>query len=222
MTLKTLLMGAIATTALAPAVLADGHEGERGRDGQVNIIYWQAPSILNPYLSSGTKDIESSSLVLEPLARYNEVGEMVPWLVDEVPTVANGGVSEDLKSITWKLKEGVLWSDGTPLTSADIKFSWQYCTAEGGGCAQLANFDDVVDIETPDDRTAIIRFSVAKPFPYGAFVGAQTPILQAAQFADCLGPAAAQLTEANFYPIATGPFVVTDFRPNDVISYEAN
>ncbi len=222
MNLKTLLMGAIATASFAPVVLADGHEGERGRDGQVNIIYWQAPSILNPYLSSGTKDIEASSLVIEPLARYNEVGEMVPWLVDEIPTVANGGVSDDLMSITWKLKEGIVWADGSPLTSEDIKFSWQYCTAEGGGCAQLANFDDIVDVETPDAQTAIIRFSVAKPFPYGPFVGAQTPIIQAAQFADCLGPAAPQCTEANFNPIGTGPFVVTDFRPNDVITYAAN
>lgn len=222
MNLKTLLMGAIATASFAPVVLADGHEGERGRDGQVNIIYWQAPSILNPYLSSGTKDLEAASLVIEPLARYDENGGMVPWLVDEVPTVANGGVAEDLKSITWKLKEGVTWSDGSPMTSADIKFSWQYCTADGGGCAQLAKFDDIVDVETPDDQTAIVKFSVAKPFPYGPFVGAQTPILQAAQFADCLGPKAPQCTEANFSPIGTGPFVVTEFRPNDVITYAAN
>ncbi|MGJ8616679.1 MAG: peptide ABC transporter substrate-binding protein, partial [Sulfitobacter sp.] len=67
MKMRTLLMGAIASTAFAPFALADGHEGERGRDGDVKIIYWQAPSILNPYLSSGTKDIESASLVLEPL-----------------------------------------------------------------------------------------------------------------------------------------------------------
>ena len=50
MKLKTLLLGAIASTAFAPFALADGHEGERGRDGEVKVIYWQAPSILNPYL----------------------------------------------------------------------------------------------------------------------------------------------------------------------------
>ncbi|MFK7743431.1 MAG: peptide ABC transporter substrate-binding protein [Roseobacter sp.] len=222
MNLKTLLMGAIATTAFAPVVLADGHEGERGRDGQVNIIYWQAPSIMNPYLSGGTKDLEAASLVIEPLARYNEVGAMVPWLVDEVPTVANGGVAEDLKSITWKLKEGLAWSDGTPMTSADVKFTWEYCTADGGGCAQAEKYNDVVSIDTPDDLTVVINFSVAKPFPYGPFVGAQAPILQAAQFADCLGPKAPECTEANFNPIGTGPFVVSEFRPNDVITFTAN
>ena len=69
----------------------------------LNILYWQAVSTLNPYLSGGTKDIEAASLVVEPLARYNELGELVPWLVDEIPTVENGGVSEDLLTVTWKL-----------------------------------------------------------------------------------------------------------------------
>ena len=64
MKLKTLLLGAIASTAFAPMALADSHEGERGRDGEVKVIYWQAPSILNPYLSGGTKDIESSAVVI--------------------------------------------------------------------------------------------------------------------------------------------------------------
>ena len=114
MTLKTLLLGAVATSAMAPAAFA-----ERGEDGHVNIIYWQAPSIMTPYLSGGTKDIEAASLVLEPLGRYTETGALVPYLAEEIPTVENGGVSEDLTQITWKLKEGLVWSDGSPVTSAD-------------------------------------------------------------------------------------------------------
>ena len=222
MKLMTSLLGAAALSALATQTFAAGHEGPRGRDGDVKIIYWQAPSIMTPYLSGGTKDLEAASLVIEPLARYNELGEMVPWLAESVPTVDNGGVSEDLKQITWKLKEGLLWSDGTPVTSADAKFTWEYCTAEGGGCAQSEKYNDVVSVETPDDLTIVVNFGVAKPFPYGPFVGAQAPIIQAAQFADCLGPKAPECTEANFNPIGTGPFVVTEFKPNDVITLAAN
>ena len=222
MKLKTLLMGAIASTAFAPFAFADGHEGERGRDGDVKIIYWQAPSILNPFLSGGTKDVESASLIIEPLARYNETGALVPWLVDEVPTVANGGVSEDLKQITWKLSEGILWSDGSPLTSADVKFTAEYCMDPNGGCAQGAKFDGVESIETPDAQTVVINFSEPKPNPYGPFTGGESPIIQAAQFADCMGAKAPECTEANFGPIGTGPFKVVEFRPNDVITMEAN
>ncbi|WP_439140733.1 peptide ABC transporter substrate-binding protein [Planktotalea sp.] len=217
MMLRTLLMGAAASFAMAPMAMA-----ERGSDGTVNIIYWQAPSILNPFLSGGTKDVESASLVLEPLARYNETGEMVPFLAAEIPTVANGGVSEDLTQITWKIQEGLLWSDGTPVTSADVKFTAQYCMDPEGGCAQLAFFDGVTSVEALDDLTVKVTFDQPKPNPYGPFVGGQSPILQAAQFADCLGAKAPECTEANFNPIGTGPFVVDDFRPNDVIQFSAN
>ena len=222
MNMKTALMGAVAGLAFAPMAYADGHEGERGRDGELKIIYWQAPSILNPYLSGGTKDLESASMIVEPLARYNDTGALVPYLAAEIPTVSNGGVSEDLTSITWKLKEGLLWSDGTAVTSADVAFTAQYCMNPEGGCAQASKFDGVQSVEAIDDLTVKVTFDSPTPNPYGPFAGAQSPIIQAAQFADCLGAKAPECTDANFGPIGTGPFVVTDFRTNDVIQMAAN
>ena len=219
MKLRYSLLGVAASVALTTTAFASG---DRGRDGQVNIIYWQAPSLMNPYLSGGTKELEAASLVIEPLARYNPDGALVPWLVDTVPTVENGGVSADLTNITWKLKKGLKWSDGTPVTSEDVKFSWEYCTAEGGGCAQSEKYIDVISVDTPDKLTVVVNFAVAKPFPYGPFVGAQAPIIQKAQFANCMGPKAPECTEANFNPIGTGPFKVTEFKPNDVITLSAN
>ncbi len=218
MKLKTALLGAAAAVALSPlAAMA-----ERGSDGHVNIIYWQAASILNPFLSGGTKDMDASALILEPLARYDENGNMVPWLVTEIPTVENGGVSEDLTSITWNITPGILWSDGTALTSADVVFTGEYCMNEEGGCQQLANFGDVESIVAVDELTVKVTFTKPKPFPYGPFVGATTPIIQAAQFANCSGAAAPQCTEQNFGPIGTGPFKVTEFKANDTISMIAN
>ena len=217
MKLRTLLMGAVAATAFAPAAMA-----ERGSDGEVKIIYWQAPSILNPYLSGGTKDLESASLVIEPLGRYDQNGALVPYLAEEIPTVENGGVSADLTQITWKLQSGLLWSDGSPVTSADVKFTADYCMNPDGGCAQGAKFDGVTAVEIVDDLTVTVTFNQPQPNPYGPFMGAQSPIIQAAQFADCTGAKAPECTEANFNPIGTGPFVVDDFRPNDVIQMSAN
>jgi peptide/nickel transport system substrate-binding protein len=217
MTLKSTLLGAAALVAIAPAAFA-----ERGADGHVNIIYWQAPSILNPYLSGGTKDLESASMIIEPLGRYDQTGALVPFLAAEIPTLENGGVSEDLTEITWTLKPDLLWSDGTPVTANDVKFTAEYCMHPEGGCAQAAKFEGVAGVEVIDDLTVKITFSEPKPNPYGPFMGAQAPIIQAAQFAECLGAKAPECTEANFNPIGTGPFRVTEFRPNDVISLEAN
>ena len=210
------------TTAVAAALVATSAAAERGSDGQLNIIYWQAPSTLNPYLSGGTKDVESASLVLEPLAGFDDAGNIYPRLVDELPTIENGGVAEDLKSITWTLKEGLTWSDGTPVTAEDAVFTWQYCTHPEGGCAQASNYEGVETVEAVDDRTIKITFTEPKPFPYTAFVGAESPLIQKAQFQDCLGAKAPQCTEQNFNPIGTGPFKVTQFKANDVITYEAN
>lgn len=214
---KTALIGAAASLALAPMATA-----ERGSDGEVRIIYWQAPSILNPYLSGGTKDVESASMIIEPLARYDEKGNLTPWLVDQIPTTANGGVSQDLTQITWKIAPGILWSDGTPFTSADVKFTYEYCTHPEGGCAQLTNFEGVASVETPDDLTAVVTFSAPTTNPYGPFVGGENPIIQKTQFEGCLGAKAPECTEQNFGPIGTGPFRVVEFRPNDVITMKAN
>ena len=62
--------------------------------------------MMNPYLSGGTKELQAASLVVEPLARYDETGALVPWLAKSVPTVENGGISSDLRTITWSLKSG--------------------------------------------------------------------------------------------------------------------
>ena len=217
MTRTSLLLGATALVLAPAAALA-----ERGSSGHLNIIYWQAPSTLNPYLSGGTKEVESASLILESMARFDDTGTMVPWLAESIPTVENGGISEDLTSITWTIAEGITWSDGSALTPADFIFTWEYCTHPEGGCAQASFFDGVTSVEAVDDRTVRINFASSTPFPYTAFVGSESPVLQAAQFADCLGARAPECTEANFGPIGTGPFVVDEFRPNDVIELSAN
>ncbi|MEI4469955.1 peptide ABC transporter substrate-binding protein [Frigidibacter sp. MR17.24] len=218
MNIRSLLLGTGAAIALVPAAAM----AERGDSGHVNLIYYQAPSIMNPYLSSGTKDLEASSLVIEPLIRFNPAGEMLPWLITEIPTVENGGISEDLTEVTYKLKPGVKWSDGSDLTAEDVVFTGSYCMNPEGGCAQLARFEGIKSIEAVDPMTVKITFAEPKAYPYLAFASYESPILQKAQFENCTGAAAPSCSEQNFNPIGTGAFKVDEFRPNDVISLSAN
>ncbi|MBU3738585.1 MAG: peptide ABC transporter substrate-binding protein [Rhodoferax sp.] len=201
--------------------LSQAAHAQRGSSGHVNLIYWQAPSLLNPYLSGGTKEIEASSLVLEPLIRFNEKGEMVPYLVEDVPTVANRGFSADFKSITYKIRRGLKWSDGSPFTASDVVFTYEYCTGIKG-CAKASTFSPVDKVTAVDDLTVRINFKAPKPYPYDVFGGATTPILQRAQFKDCLGDKAPTCSTQNFNPVGTGPFMVKEFRPNDVAQMVAN
>ena len=199
-----------------------GDSPSAGQGGSATLLYWQAPTILNPYLSSGTKDAAAASLVIEPLAEYNPNGEIVTVLATRIPTLENGGISADRTRITWNIREDVVWSDGTPLTANDVVFTWRYCTAPGGGCAAASSFENVASVDAVDERTVSITFDGPKSFPYAPFVSYNSPILQASQFADCLGAAAADCTDANFRPIGTGPYVVADFRTNDTVLYEFN
>lgn len=201
----------------APMAICD-----RGTDGQLRMLYWQAPSILNPFLSGGTKDIHAASLVLEPLARYDENGAMVTALAAEIPTLENGGVSADLLSVTWALRDDVEWSDGTPFTAADVAFTAAYCMNPEGACSGASRFQDVASVIALDRHRVRITFKVPMPFPYAPFVGSVSPVIQENQFADCTGPRAPACAEQNFGPIGTGPFKVREFRPNDIVLYELN
>lgn len=80
MNFRTALLGAAAAFVLAPAAHA-----ERGADGEVKVFYYQAVSTLNAYLSSGTKDVEAGSLVLEPLAGFDQDGQLFPRLAQDIP-----------------------------------------------------------------------------------------------------------------------------------------
>jgi len=192
-----------------------------GEGGNLLLLQWQAPSQANPLLSNGTKDLLAGSLVVEPLAEFAPDGSIIPALAVEIPTSGNGGISDDLTQITWKLRDDVVWSDGTPFTSADVVFTYEYCVDEATGCTVVA-FADVTSVVADDDYTVTLTFDAPKPYPFVPFVGYANAVLQQAQFADCVGAAAVGCSEQNFAPIGTGPYTVTELRPEDTVTYAFN
>ena len=191
-------------------------------DKTLTLRYWQAPSLPFPYLSGGNKDWDAAAITLEPLANIDPAGQLIPTLAAAIPTRENGGISPDGQSITWPLQPGVQWSDGSFLTAADVVFTWRYCTAAGSGCTALDAFAGVERVTALDDLTVKIDFAAPTPWPYTPFVGFRTPIIQAAQFAGCLGPAAADCAAQNQAPAGTGPYYITAFTPNATAVYERN
>ncbi|HET8738748.1 MAG TPA: peptide ABC transporter substrate-binding protein [Acidimicrobiia bacterium] len=213
--------GATTTTGDSTEPTEPPAGGGAGEGGEIILQQWQPASSLNPFLSGGTKELLASSLILEPLAEFDAAGELVPALAEEIPTVDNGGVAEDFTSITWTLKEGLVWSDGTPVTANDVVFTWEYCTGTTD-CTQSSFFTGITSVEAVDDTTVQINFDAPQPFPYTAFVTYQSPVLQAAQFADCMGEAAITCTAQNEGPIGTGPYKIDEFRTNDTAVYSFN
>ena len=193
-----------------------------GAGDNLLIFQWQAPSQANALISSGTKDLLAGSIVLEPLIDFNPGGEAVAALAAEVPTVANGGIAEDGTSVTFKLRDCVTWSDGTPFTSADVVFSYEFCLDEATGCSGDPAVA-VVGVEALDDLTVKVSFDSPQPFPFIIFSGyAGGQIIQKAQMEPCIGAASAGCTDENFQPIGTGPYMVTELRPEDTVLYAVN
>ena len=94
----------------------------RGGGGKLRLLSWGAPTILNAHLATGTKDREASCVVYEPLISVNPEAELVPILAAEIPSVENGGRAPDGTWTVWRLKQGVVWHDGTPFTADDVLF----------------------------------------------------------------------------------------------------
>jgi peptide/nickel transport system substrate-binding protein len=208
--------------AAAPSTSDLPAEPGRGTDGALSLVYWQEVSIMNPYLSTGTKDFHAASLVVEALLEVTPDGTLIPALAQEVPTLENGGISEDLTSITYTLKPDLIWADGTPVTADDVVFSWQYCTEPATGCSSAQAFNGVSSVEAVDPQTVKITFAGPTPYPYGPFGGYLAPVIQKAQFEACIGEAAQGCSDANTNPIGTGPYKVKEFRANDTVVFEIN
>ena len=205
-----------ATPAAAPPSV--GFEGKtRGQDGELKILMWQAVTHLSPQVASGTKDYLAGSLVVEPMINYLPDGSMYPNLLTEMPSIENGGLSEDLKSATLKLIPGVLWSDDTPFTANDVVFTWQWVTDPANNATNLGVWSRITGMEAVDDTTVQVTYGVTEIAWYEPFAGI---------FNGCIYPK--HYIEANdgeimrSAPIGTGPYTVTSFAPNDQVIYAAS
>src|SRR5919108_4701503 len=98
----------------------------RGGGGALKMLWWQGATLLNPHFAVGTKDQEGSRIFYEPLGGWDQDGNLVPMLAAEAPSLQNGGVARDGKSVTWKLKQGVQWHDGKPFTAHAVVLTWEF------------------------------------------------------------------------------------------------
>ncbi len=222
--MKTVLAFALALTGLllAAGCGAFGITVSQEEQRVLTLLYWQAPSLPSPYLSSGFKDTDAAAITLEPLASYDPEGRLVPRLAAEIPTVENGGIAPDGTSITWRLRPGLTWSDGSELTARDVVFTWRYCTAPESGCTIGSAFSGISSVRAPDDLTVEILFEAQATYPYDAFVGGSTPVISEAQFSGCVGAAARGCVEQNVAPLGSGPYRIVEFVPNDRAVFERN
>ncbi|HEY3790455.1 MAG TPA: peptide ABC transporter substrate-binding protein [Bradyrhizobium sp.] len=193
---------------------------KRGGGGPLKLLFWQGPTLLNPYFATGTKDQDGSRLFYEPLASWDTDGHLVPILAAEIPSVQNGGLAADATSVTWKLKPGVKWHDGQPFTADDVVFNWEYAKDPATASVTIATYRDII-VEKIDDLTVRVRFNKPSPFWADAFVGAPNSIIPKHLFADYKGSKSREAPN-NLKPVGTGPYKFVEFKPGDLIRGEIN
>jgi peptide/nickel transport system substrate-binding protein len=214
---------AAATTAPAAAAATKpaAEAAKPGAAGTLKLLYWQAPTVLNLHLATGTKDQHASRVFLEPLATYNPKGELMPILAVEIPSKANGGLSEDGKSVTWKLKKDLKWADGQPFTADDVVFTYQFVADKETAATTVGNYTAIDKVEAVDPNT--VKVSFKNPYPGWSvpFVGGNGAILPKHVLKDYSG-AKAKEAPWNQKPFGTGPYMVDDFKSGDLVVYKKN
>ena len=191
-----------------------------GGGGVLKLMYWQAVTLLNPHFAVGTKDQEGARIFYEPLAGWDNDGNLVPILAAEIPSKENDGLAEDGRSVIWKLKRGVKWHDGMPFTADDVVFNWEYARTPETAAVSIGSYKDIT-VEKIDDFTVRIVFAKPTPFWADAFVSAYGMIIPKHLFKDYVG-AKSREAPNNLKPVGTGPYMFVDFKPGDMLRAKIN
>ena len=215
-----LMHAGVAQTAKPAAKPATYTPTKRGGGGTLKILYWQGATLLQPHFANGTKDQDGSRIFYEPLACWDNDGNLVPILAADIPTRENGGLLEGGKVVRWRLKKGVTWHDGKPFTADDVVFTWEYARDPATATLSAGVYRDVV-VSKVDSHTVLVSYPKATPFWASAFVAAYGGILPKHVFGPYIG-AKSREAPANLKPVGTGPYKIVDFKPGDIIRGEIN
>ena len=186
------------------------------RGGTAIVAIWQEPSTLAAHYANQTVTDIVNYGVIEGLAETTTEGNYVPNLAKSVPTVGNGGavVKGTKLEVTWELKPGIKWSDGAPLTSADIKYTWEIWMKDPK-VNNRTGFSEIESIATPNELTAVVTYkSIYAPYPLNFSSLMPKHLLEKE----------ADISKTDYVrrPLGTGPFKVTEFKPGDSITLEKN
>ena len=193
---------------------------KRGGGGLLKVIWWQGPTLLNPHFAVGTKDQDACRLFYEPLAAWDREGNLSPKLAASIPSREDGTLAADGKSVTWKIKQGVRWHDGQPLTADDVVFTWAYASNPATATVSSGSYKDVT-VEKIDAHTVVVKFKQPTPFWADTFVGWAGGIIPKHLFADYIGEKSRD-APTNLKPVGTGPYKFKDFKPGDLVTGEIN
>ena len=205
----------------APSVVAGCSQASHAAGSTFVIADSWEPRTLDPLMLQGTQASLVNNLLYSYLLDADNAGNPVPQVAREVPTLENGGISPDGKTIRYHLRRDVRWSDGRRLTAHDAAFTFAQVMNPRNAVASRFGYDLVDSAVAPDDDTLVVHMKRAF-----------SPILTT-----LLGPGGnygilpehllrgeASLDHSNFAatPVGSGPYALVRWDRGDRMIFEPN
>lgn len=208
LTMKNWMTAAV----FAAAVLTAGFAAQAQKAGGtfVFIVQPEPPSLASYLSTSGPIGLVAPK-IYEGLLDYDPDLNPVPALAESFE------VSEDGKTVTFKLQKGVTWHDGEPFTSADVQFSIMEVLSKVHPRGPNT-FREVTEIETPDAHTAIFKLANPAPYMLRALSAYESPMVPK-HLLEGQDPRNADLANS---PVGTGPFKFVEWKKGQYIRLDKN
>jgi peptide/nickel transport system substrate-binding protein len=127
------------------------------RGGTLVIGIPQEPEMLNSILQITKYSRLIGNTLFSRFVTYDDSMRLVPDLITEIPTYANGGITPDNLTYTYHLRPEARWHDGTPVTSADVVFTYEAIMNPAVGAESQQGFAAVEHVEAPDPHTIVFH-----------------------------------------------------------------
>ncbi len=193
-----------------------GGTSASGPSNELLIVgYDREPDTLNRFSTHILEDVQTC--VVEGLTTTDEKMNVIPWLAQEVPSPENGAVrvrADGGMDVTWRLRPGIRWHDGTPFTSADVKFTVDAINSPSYNPESTDGFDRITSVDTPDSLTAVVHYKeVYAPYAIQFIRGALPKHVLEGKDID-------RASDYNRNPLGTGPYHVKEWKTGEYILLE--
>lgn len=176
---------------------------------------------LSPMQNDGAAAGMLGALVFSYLERTAPDGHLVPELVRAVPTRANGGISADGRTVTYRLRDDVRWQDGVPLTARDVVFTVRAILNPKNNVGSRYPYDRYSDVSAADAHTVVVRTRESDAAAVGLFFTTDSNFSILPEHLLGKEP---ELNDVAFNakPIGSGPYRVAGFERGNVVHLVAN
>lgn len=188
--------------------------------GRVTIGLQQEPERLSEMLNATAVNNLICGLIFSKFVKYDDRLRLIPDLIEEIPTVENGGISPDRLTYTYRLRKDARWHDGTPLSSADVAFTWGVIMDPGVNVESREGWDAISSVETPDPWTVVFRLSRAYP-DFVSEIFFDESVLPRHLLEKESGEAFNR-SEYHRAPVGSGPFRFKEWRSGSYLLLERN